>query len=32
MPDVTIAIGEDGPYFVEGDITLTDDPLPLRTL
>jgi CDGSH-type Zn-finger protein len=25
MPDVTIAIGEDGPYFVEGDIRVTDD-------
>jgi CDGSH-type Zn-finger protein len=25
MPDVTIAIGEDGPYLVEGGIRLTDD-------
>ena len=25
MPEATIAIVEDGPYFVEGEIALTDD-------
>jgi CDGSH-type Zn-finger protein len=25
MSEVTITVGEDGPYLVEGDITLTDD-------
>jgi hypothetical protein len=25
VSDVTITVGEDGPYFVEGDIRLTDD-------
>ena len=24
MPDVTITVGEDGPYIVDGDIRLTD--------
>jgi hypothetical protein len=24
MPDVTITVGEDGPYMVDGDIRLTD--------
>jgi CDGSH-type Zn-finger protein len=25
MPDVTIAMREDGPYLVEGDIRVSDD-------
>jgi CDGSH-type Zn-finger protein len=24
MPDVTIAVSEDGPYIVEGDVRITD--------